>query len=324
MRCVLTTKPIAIIDGDLLTFKSAAVCEERSIEVTHIPSKRVKNFKTRTEMKEVVDFEKFNIKDFSIKDIQTPQDASFALHTCKQMIKKIITACGTDEYEIYLSGPNNFRDILPLPQKYKGNREGLMRPLLLDEVKNYLIKYHNAEVVIGEADDKISMRQWDGYKSGEKIIGCSTDKDSLGTFGWVFNWDKMNAPMFIEGLGELYLDEKGKLRGYGNKWKYCQWTLGDTADGLHPTYLSKSRFGEKTAFKLFSELKTEKDCWQTVHDLYLKWYPKPVEYTDQNGVWCGADYLDMAQIYWDGIHMMRWENDRVNIREVMKKMGIIK
>lgn len=317
------TKPIAIIDGDLLAFKSSAVCEQRSIEVTHIPSNRKKVFKTRREMKSFVDLDKFPIEDFLIKDVQTPEDVSFALHTAKQMIKKICDACETNQYEIYLSGPNNFRDKLPLPQRYKGNREGLMRPLLLSEVKEYLIKYHKAEVVEGEADDKLSIRQWEGYKTKQKIIGCSTDKDSLGTFGWVFNWDKMQEPMFIEGLGELYLDEKGKIRGHGNKWKYIQWTLGDTADGLNPTYLCGARFGEKTAYKLFSNLKTEKECWKAVHDLYLKWYPQSVEYIDQNGAKNCADYLNIAQIYWDGIHMMRWEGDRVNIKQVMKNMEII-
>lgn len=317
------TSPIAILDGDLIAFKASAACETRSIIATHVSSKRQKIFKHRTEMKESLDLEKFPLEHFEIKDIQECEDISFVLHTCKQMINNILKACDTDKYEIYLSGPDNFRDKLPLPQKYKGNREGLIKPLMLEKVKEYLINAHSAVIVQGEADDKISIRQWEGYKSKQKIIGCSTDKDALGTFGWIFNWDKMEQPEFIEGLGELHIDDKGKVRGKGNKWKYLQWICGDTIDGLNPSFLAKKKFGEKSGYKILSVLETEKECWQAIHDLYLSWYPKSVEYLDQTGSKVCADYLDMAQVYWDGIHMLRWEGDRVNIREVMKKMEIV-
>lgn len=231
--------------------------------------------------------------------------------------------CGTDKYEIYLSGKDNFRDELPLPQRYKGNRSGLVKPLQLKEVMEYLKGVHKAEVVVGEADDKISMRQHDGIKTNTKIIGCSTDKDSMGTDGWVYNWDRMQEPMFVKGLGELALDEKGKVRGHGSKWKYLQWIVGDTIDGLNPCYLAGIKFGEKSGYKILKDLQTEQECWQAVHDLYKIWYPYEVEYVDQCGINQVADYLKIAQMYWDGIHMLRFEGDFVNIREVMQKMGIV-
>lgn len=190
-------------------------------------------------------------------------------------------------------------------------------------MKEYLINVHKAEVVVGEADDKISIRQYDGVKTKTKVIGCSTDKDSLGTDGWIYNWDTMEEPMLIKGLGELRIDEKGKVRGHGAKWKYLQWIVGDTIDGLNPCELAKIKFGEKSGYKALVDLQTDFECWQAVHDLYLKWYPESIEYIDQNGAKCCTDYLDIAQVYWDGIHMMRWENDKVNIREVMQKMGIV-
>lgn len=316
-------KPIAVIDGDLLAFKASAANETRSIEVLHKPTNRVKIFKHRTEFKDSVNIEKFPLEDFTITDKQDVAELSFALHTVKKMIEGICKACGTDRYEIYFSGDNNFRDKLPLPSRYKGNREGLMRPLQLTDVKDYLINVHKAVIVTGEADDMISMRQYDGIKTKTKIVGCSTDKDSMGTDGWVFNWDTMQEPMFVKGLGELYIDDKGKVRGYGSKWKYLQWSVGDQIDGLNPCELAKVKFGEKSAYKILSELKTDKECWQAIHDLYLKWYPESVSYIDQNGAKCCADYLDIAQVYWDGIHMLRWEGDKVNIREVMNKMGIV-
>ena len=83
------------------------------------------------------------------------------------------------------------------------------------------------------------------------------------------------------------------------------------------------KFGEKSGYKALVDLQTDFECWQAVHDLYLKWYPESIEYIDQNGAKCCADYLDIAQVYWDGIHMLRWEGDKVNIREVLTKMGVI-
>ncbi len=318
----MSNRPIAIIDGDLLAFKSSAANETRGIIALHKASGRSKTFKHRTELKETVG-EKFPIEDFEITDIQSAEDISYALHTVKRMIQGICETCETDKYEIYLSGKDNFRDELPLPQRYKGNRSGLVKPLQLKEVMEYLKGVHKAEVVIGEADDKISMRQHDGIKTNTKIIGCSTDKDSMGTDGWVYNWDRMQEPMFVKGLGELTLDEKGKVRGHGSKWKYLQWIVGDAIDGLNPCYLAGIKFGEKSGYKILKGLQTEQECWQAVHDLYKKWYPTEVDYVDQCGVNQVADYLKIAQMYWDGIHMLRFEGDFVNIREVMQKMGIV-
>jgi len=319
----MSKKAIAVLDGDLLAFKASAANETRSIEALHNPTGRTKVFKHRTEFKETIDLEKFPLDTFTITDKQEVAELSYALHTVKKMIEGICKTCKTDQYEIYLSGKDNFRDTLPLPSKYKGNRDGLMRPLQLTEVKEYLINVHKAEVVVGEADDKISIRQYDGVKTKTKIIGCSTDKDSLGTDGWIFNWDSMDKPMLVKGLGELRIDEKGKVRGHGAKWKYLQWIVGDTIDGLNPCELAKVKFGEKSGYKALVDLQTDFECWQAVHDLYLKWYPEKVSFVDQNCQPQTFDYLDIAQVYWDGIHMMRWENDKVSIREVMTKMGVI-
>lgn len=198
-----------------------------------------------------------------------------------------------------------------------------MRPLQLTEVKDYLINAHKAIVVTGEADDFISIRQYEGIQSKVKVIGCSTDKDSLGTDGWIYNWDTMDKPMLVKGLGELRIDEKGKVRGHGSKWKYLQWIVGDTIDGLNPCELAKIKFGEKSGYKILVDLETDKECWQAVHDLFLKWYPKKVTFIDQVGIEQCFDYLDIAQVYWDGIHMMRWKDDRVDIKSVMQKMSIL-
>lgn len=318
----MAKKPIAVIDGDLLAFKASAANETRGIIALHKPSNRSRAFKHRTEFKEFIG-DKFPLEDFNISDTQVTEDISHALFTVKRMIESICETCKTDKYEIYISGKDNFRDELPLPQKYKGNRLNLVKPLQLKEVMEYLKGVHKAKVVIGEADDKISIRQYEGIKTKTKVIGCSTDKDSMGTDGWVYNWDKMSEPMLVKGLGNLYIDEKNKVRGHGSKWKYLQWLVGDSIDGLNPCYLAGVKFGEKAGYKILKDLTTEQECWQAVHDTYKSWYPSEVEYVDQCGRTQVADYLKLAQVYWDGIHMLRWEGDFVDVRDVMLKMEIV-
>lgn len=312
---------IAIIDGDIVGYRIAAANEARSINVRHIPSGREKVFKHRTEMKQSIDLDKFPIEQFEITDVQTPEDVSHALHTVKTTIKGILETLDTDLYEIYISGKGNFRETLPLPQKYKGNRTEMLRPLLLNEVRQYLINKYNATVVDGkEADDMLSIRQYDHLKGDEKTIAYTRDKDAFGADGWLYVPDVMDNPTLISGLGELYINDKGKVKGYGFKWKALQWVLGDISDAYKPTYLCGKKFGEKAAYSLLGPLKTERDVITAVRDTYKVWYPDKVEYTDQTGNMIVADYVDLAQVYFSACHMWRWESDYVDVRAMFEEL----
>ena len=49
-----STKPLVAVDCDTLLYASTAACEERSIEVLHEPTGKTKEFKNRTEFKELM------------------------------------------------------------------------------------------------------------------------------------------------------------------------------------------------------------------------------------------------------------------------------
>ena len=49
-----STKPLVAVDCDTLLYASTAACEERSIEVLHEPTGKTKEFKNRTEFKELI------------------------------------------------------------------------------------------------------------------------------------------------------------------------------------------------------------------------------------------------------------------------------
>jgi hypothetical protein len=316
-------KTIVAIDGDLLAFKSAAANEERSIEALHVPTGRVKTFKHRTEMKKAIDLEKFPLSEFEITDVQTPGDISHALHTVKMMVQGIVEKAEADTIEMYMSGNDNFRDTLPLPEKYKGNRVDTLRPIQLKEVRDFLVKKYKAIIYHGEADDMLSIRQNEAEKEGVKLIVASIDKDTYGCDGWMLNWDKMDKPFFIEGLGKLWQNDKGKVWGTGFKWKCLQWTVGDSVDNLKPTHLCGVKFGEKSAFKILDPLETYEDCIKAVAGKYKEWYPEPVKYVDQCDRELEASWIDLMQVYFLGIHMKRWETDTPSVRDMLVKIGVL-
>lgn len=320
----MKNKTIVAIDGDLISFKAAAANEERSIEALHVPTGRIKTFKHRTEMKKEIDLEKFPLSDFEITDVQTPGELSHALHTVKMMVQGIVEKADADSIEMYMSGNDNFRDTLPLPEVYKGNRVDTLRPVQLKEVREYLTKKFGAITYHGEADDKLSMRQWDERNSDVKLVVASIDKDTYGCDGWMLNWDKMDKPFLIDGLGKLWQDDKGKVWGTGFKWKCLQWTVGDSVDNLKPTHLCGVKFGEKGALKILDPLETYDDCIKAVAGKYKEWYPEPVKYVDQCGKDVEASWIDLMQTYFLGIHMKRWEEDTPSVEEMLKNCGVLK
>ena len=55
-------KKLAVVGADTLVFQSAAVSEERLVEVTHVPSSRKKIYKNRSEFKTEMKNKSFKIK----------------------------------------------------------------------------------------------------------------------------------------------------------------------------------------------------------------------------------------------------------------------
>jgi hypothetical protein len=321
----LTKPTIAVIDGDEIAFVIAAACEERSIEVTNSLSEEKGNFKNRTQLKKFLQGLEVPEDHFKVDDIQTPDELANALHSVKVTMDSIKQACKADKIEVYISGKDNFRDKLPLPKQYKGNRKDTLKPVLLPDIRAYLVKKYNAKIVDGvEVDDKCCYRMWDGYKANQKIIGVTTDKDACGNMGWLYNRDKMTEPEFIDGLGELHIDSKGKIRGKGRKWGYLQWLIGDSTDHYNPCDICGVRYGEKSAYKLLEPLTTDKECIQAVYNQYKEWYPeKIISYTDWEGNTQQKSLIEIMQMYMDCYRMRRFENDVVNVEDVLIKMEII-
>lgn len=323
---------VLVIDLDEVVFDVAAAAEQRGILVTNTTNEAQSTFKHRTEMKQFLSGLEVPEGHYLIQDTQVAEPARNAFATIKSKLFNLRQKFKTNNVELYISGKGNFRDDLALPIKYKSGRAESIRPLLLTECKEYLIKYHNAIAVNGvEVDDLVAQRMYEGFKTGKKIIGVSSDKDQAGQgYGWIYNPNKMTEATDVNGLGELYLDDKGKVRGWGRKFLYMQFGMtGDPVDTYNPRDIyeqlhgKKPTFGEKAAYKLLVDCKTDAECLTACRDLYIKWYGTGrFKYKCWKGDEHEVDYLDVMQLYLDCARMRRWKDDLVSVRDMFTRLKV--
>jgi len=312
---------IAVIDGDIVAFRAAAANESRSIKATHKETGVTTEHAHRTALKEHIKGV-FDLDEFDIEDVQEPGDIRHALHAARTTIEGVCKTCAAESFEIYLSGDNNFRLDLPLPTRYKSNRDNTYRPSQLPIVREYLLNKYNAKLVHGrEADDMLAQRSYEGIKNKQKIIQVTIDKDAYGYSGWLYNWTKMNEPMLIKGLGEIQMEDK-KLKGFGRKWFYAQWVMGDSTDGFRPADLSGKKFGDASAYKLLKDCTTDKECVEAVYKQYKSWYPSELEYMDWSGSTNVTDVIGLMDMYAACAHMKRFDADVFNTRKLLDNLEI--
>jgi hypothetical protein len=321
---------LLVLDADEIAYQVAAACEQRGVVATNTTNEAQANFKHKTAFKDFTAGLEIPEGHFVLEETQIAEDPKNAFATVKAKINNLKTKFNTERVELYFSGKDNFRLNIPLPEQYKATRQSQLRPLLLNEVKDYLLKFHNAKIVEGdEADQMVAQRMWDGYKSGEMIVGCSLDKDARGNMGWLYNPDKDDLT-YIDGLGELTKDGT-KVRGHGRLWLYHQLCIGDwSTDHFCPRQIVKAatgvmpKFGETASYNLLKDCKSDKEAWIAVRDLYLKWFgSEQFSYTAWNGETVTTDYLGALQMIWDCAFMKRFDDDNVDVRAVLKKLGVI-
>jgi 5'-3' exonuclease len=338
---------LVAIDGSLLGFRCSAAGEKRDIEATHRASGNKKVFDNITAFKKFIvetnlvrvdeDKKPFQITDFDIEDRQHPPEIAQSLHILKEMVNYIINSCDTEDYVIVLDAAGDtFRHELATVQKYKGQRDGKVKPVNLQAVKDHMILYYNTIVAPQEleADDVINIFMYEG------AIGATFDKDTFGTRGRYFDFRKetkkemvggelvdvtrplMTKPYDIQGFGSLNINSSNKVKGYGRVFLYFQVLSGDEADNYKPSKLSKKRFGEKGAYDILSKCTNDKEAIQAIVSKYKEWYPKPVTYTSWRGDELTRDWTEILQEYFDLAHMRRWADDKIVVKDMLTKLGI--
>lgn len=315
----MTGKTLVVVDGDLLAFKCAAVTEKRSVIATHKDTLDKVEFDTATKFKE---WAGDTADQYELEAVRTPEPIANTLRSIKTKLNSIIKACEADSYHIVISGDDNFRKSIPLPSQYKNTRNDAGKPINLAEAKEYLVKHHNAETAVGEADEVLVAYAYQGYKNGEKVIQASIDKDAYHGPGWLYNWDVMETPELIEGFGSLYINDSDTVKGSGRVFLYYQMCFGDPIDAYKPCELAKVKFGEKSAYKILKDCTSDKQAVEVLVKQYKKWYPKPVTYRAWDESLQTKDWMEIWQMYADCAFMPRWEGDRLDVKKLLKTLGV--
>lgn len=318
-------KRVLILDGDIISYVCAAAAEKRTIQVTHKPTGIQKSFKTRTEFKKMMQEKGKEVTDvYFIEDIQVAESPAFCNKVIKAKLLKLKRLVEADEIEIYAGEQDNFRVKLPLPKLYKGQRQEMLRPILLDEAKEYIQRVHKAKKSTGhETDDSINIRCYEEKAKGNIAILGTIDKDAYSSDGiYVLNFDDPDLePKLIPELGELTY-KSPTVKGTGLKFLCFQWMWGDLSDNYCGYDLANVRFGAKSAYNLLNDLEDVKSCLQQVIDTYQKWYPEPFEYTAHNGEVIKADWKFMLEMYYACARMKRSWDDKLNPKELFNQYGI--
>lgn len=103
-----------------------------------------------------------------------------------EFIARIIEETQTQTVQLYLTGKTNFRyDVLPT---YKHNRKDTPKPLLLQDLREYMVENYNVQEANKiEADDACVIMM---YRHPERYILAHIDKDLDQGVGWHYNWNK--------------------------------------------------------------------------------------------------------------------------------------
>lgn len=302
-----------VIDGDLLAFKASAAGEYRYIDVD-FPDGTCDTFDNRTALKEHCELVECDYKDCIITDEQMPEPFEVIVRTYHAMIDRILKETSAETFSVYVGKGDSFRVDLPLPEKYKGNREGTIKPVYVDDLKDYIISTSEGNLSGSnlESDDWVCMKQWIGYTMGTKVIAVTSDKDANSQYGWLYNPDKMTSPRFVDGVGELTCGKRGsvwKVEGYGERFLMYQMLTSDSVDNLFPSRLSGVRFGPLKTYELLNEEGTLVEVWQRVVDKYKEWFGDDFKYTTWDGKEINTNWEGVFDLYFACFKMKRYLGD---------------
>lgn len=323
-------------DLDSAKYAVASVGENRTVLITHKPSVRTISVPNRStfyghwKKKEggmLAEINKgrtspFLWDEFEYEDVQEAQPIENVLHTAKMMVEKAVAESKADKVFFYIGKGDSFRVEYSTLLKYKGNREDMLRPLLLDDVVEYLIKKYKPEIVTHyEVDDVVTMNTWN--KPDHFIIGG--DKDFYGAGTRFLNLNKPEEGIVdCTGFGSLWLDDKGKVRGTGRLFKLWQVCSQDDSDGYSANCMSKIKWGEKKAFNALHECKNDKEAFKAAARVFQHLYPEPIECEGWRGDKILIDWVYVFNECFNLAHLHRWKDDFVDVREVLDNMGILK
>lgn len=343
---------VAAIDYDQIAFQAASALEKRKILAKHIASGTKKEFENRTEFwgkskteiggwlgernaeREANGRRPFTKEEFEIIDVQyVPEEIGHTFQAAKTKVSGILKHLRLEKYCGVIGVGKTFRHAFQMPTEYKSERSDI-KPLQLSETKDYLVEFHNGDVVtVIEADDELEKYGFQGYKDYKRTgkfsyIVVSIDKDSLSTPSILFNFYREDGmfknPDIIlidESIGDLWIVEKGKkkeVKGWGSFWLAYQMLMGDKTDSIRPYQDFGIKFGDMACFKTISECKTQAELFQKVKDTYHTWFPDGVKFKSWDGVDVHVETDQWIETIFQLVYMKRWDNDDTTFESMLQ------
>lgn len=176
------------------------------------------------------------------------------LHSVKKCVLDIMsTFPNAPDERLFLTGKGNFRNKVATQLEYKGHRKHMPKPQYYEEIREYLQRRFNAEVVDGmEADDALGINQYSKYKATSVI--ASIDKDMLMIPGWHYNFVKKEL---------RYVNKDAAYRAF-----FMQLLMGDMTDNIPGI----RGLGPKTAAKLLGDETDPEKMYEIAQREYERHY----------------------------------------------------
>lgn len=326
---------IAIYDSDFIKYRAACACEKRSIVVSNESIGYRRAFKTRTAFwgrggKIGGVLEKLNKKlpaplskeDFLIEDVYVPEPIEKLYASVDGIISTANWQSGASKAYHFVGKEVGFRLDRSTLIRYKGERKDTRKPFHLDNAYNYLIEKHKAEYVGDryEVDDVVII---ESYNKKDRFV-IAEDKDARSQPVLLFDVNRPEQGVIeSRGFGKIYWDSKRNLcSGFGRKHLYLQIIKGDRVDNIDPSCFSDYKVGDTIAYRTLKDLTTDKECWQAIVDIYKKMYPEPKSVVGWRGDTILIDWLYVLQEVFDLVRMHRWEDDFVDVVDVLDKLNV--
>lgn len=325
---------VAVVDLDAFKYSVAFAGEKRKVEVVHKSTGKTYEVKNRTEwygrgkakdkgwLGEINSTRDspFTWDEFDYIDIQVPEPIANILHSAKRNVETVVKASQASKAHYFIGKGESFRVKESTLLKYKESRSESIKPLMLDEVVEYMTKKFKAEVVeYLEVDDKITIECW---QKPDKFV-IVEDKDAYGSGVNVFNFNKPNEGVIHTNCyGKLWRTDKGDVRGVGRMFKLWQATFGDPVDHYKANCFSDVSWGEVSAYEALVGSKNDKELFQNAINSFKLMYPEPKIVTGWRGDEIEIDAVYVFNEMLNMCHMHRWENDFLDAREIMDKLGV--
>lgn len=212
---------LAIIDGDLVAYRTAASCKEGD-----------------------------------------PPEVAF--QRADWLLRVILAETGATEYQLWLSGNENFRKVIN--PEYKANRKEQVPPQWLQDTREFLVTTWGAKLSHNrEADDELGINQvvpkW-GFGEEDTII-CSLDKDLKMVPGRHYSWEITGTkPNGEQWLKEASFTTVDPWEGDKTFWK--QMLIGDRTDNI----IGVQGLGPVKAGKLIDAQDDNQEAMEVVLEKY--------------------------------------------------------